>query len=196
MAEWWTLATGGVIPSLICRTGSHPRHRPWPKLLAPSSSHGMSKPSYCNSLWPTPLHPAEATGLGTTMFKLPPPMGTSRPLTRCSSLRQESLWKPITGFAWLSPSSGSCACTETQKTLFTAQQLRGDVCTWWANYTATCHTNYQVLWGEFREAFRTHHILAGIMRRKHQEFMDLKQGGRSVHEYSNLFNHLTQYAPE
>jgi hypothetical protein len=36
----------------------------------------------------------------------------------------------------------------------------------------------------------------GVMRTKHQEFMDLKQGGRSIHEYSKLFNHLAQYAPE
>jgi hypothetical protein len=30
--------------------------------------------------------------------------------------------------------------------------------------------------------------------RKRQEFMDLKQGGRSVHDYLKLFNHLAQYA--
>jgi hypothetical protein len=34
------------------------------------------------------------------------------------------------------------------------------------------------------------------MRKKHQEFMDLKQGGRSVHDYSKQFNHLAQYAPD
>jgi hypothetical protein len=34
------------------------------------------------------------------------------------------------------------------------------------------------------------------MRKKCQEFMDLKQGGRSVHDYSKQFNHLTQYAPD
>jgi hypothetical protein len=34
------------------------------------------------------------------------------------------------------------------------------------------------------------------MRKKRQEFMDLKQGGRSVHDYSKLFNHLAQYAPD
>jgi hypothetical protein len=32
------------------------------------------------------------------------------------------------------------------------------------------------------------------MRKKRQEFMDLKQGGRSVHDYTKLFNHLAQYA--
>jgi hypothetical protein len=28
------------------------------------------------------------------------------------------------------------------------------------------------------------------MRKKRQEFMDLKQGGWSMHDYSKLFNHL------
>jgi hypothetical protein len=35
-----------------------------------------------------------------------------------------------------------------------------------------------------------------VMRKKRQEFMDLKQGGRSMYDYSKLFNHLTQYAPD
>jgi hypothetical protein len=35
-----------------------------------------------------------------------------------------------------------------------------------------------------------------MMRRKRQEFMDLKQGGRSVHDYSKLCNHLAQYASD
>jgi hypothetical protein len=34
------------------------------------------------------------------------------------------------------------------------------------------------------------------MRKKRQEFMDLKQGGRSVYDYSKQFNHLAQYAPD
>jgi hypothetical protein len=33
-----------------------------------------------------------------------------------------------------------------------------------------------------------------MMRRKRQEFIDLKQGERSMHDYSKLFNHLAQYA--
>ncbi|GJN40015.1 hypothetical protein PR202_gb29176 [Eleusine coracana subsp. coracana] len=32
------------------------------------------------------------------------------------------------------------------------------------------------------------------MQRKFQEFMDLKQGGRNVLQYSRGFNHLAQYA--
>jgi hypothetical protein len=87
-------------------------------------------------------------------------------------------------------------CTEVQKTLFAMQQLRGDASVWWANYTATHPTDYHVPWVEFRDAFRAHYIPTGVMRKKCQEFMDLKQGGRSVHDYSKQFNHLTQYAPD
>jgi hypothetical protein len=75
-------------------------------------------------------------------------------------------------------------CTEVQKTLFTAQQLWGDASVWWANYTATHPADYQVSWVEFHNAFRAYYIPTGVMRKKRQEFMDLKQGGRSVHDYS------------
>jgi hypothetical protein len=46
-----------------------------------------------------------------------------------------------------------------------------------------------------RHSPRGHYIPAGVMRKKRQEFMDLKQEGRSVHDYSKQFNHLAQYAP-
>jgi hypothetical protein len=59
-------------------------------------------------------------------------------------------------------------CTQVQKTLFTAQQLRGDTSAWWANYTATHPVDYQVPWVEFRDAFRTHYIPVGVMRKKRQ----------------------------
>jgi hypothetical protein len=75
-------------------------------------------------------------------------------------------------------------------------QLRGDASAWWANYTATHPTDYQVSWAEFCDAFRTYYIPTGVMREKRQEFMDLKQGGRSMHDYSKQFNHLAQYASD
>jgi hypothetical protein len=90
---------------------------------------------------------------------------------------------------------GFLRCTEVQKTLFTVQQLCGDASMWWANYTATCPVDYQVSWAEFRDAFHAHYIPAGVMRKKRQEFMDLKQEGRYVNDYSKQFNHLAQYTP-
>jgi hypothetical protein len=50
-----------------------------------------------------------------------------------------------------------------------------------------------VSWGEFRTAFRGHHLSAGTMRRKLAEFLDLRQGNRSVYEYIQEFNNLAQY---
>jgi hypothetical protein len=79
--------------------------------------------------------------------------------------------------------------------LFVAQQLLGATEAWWANFTATRPVD-QVQWAKFHKAFRAQHIPAGIMLRKHQEFMDLKHCGRTVYAYSKLFNHLAQYAPE
>jgi hypothetical protein len=69
---------------------------------------------------------------------------------------------------------GLLHCTEVQKTLFATQQLRGNANAWWANYVTTRPTNYQVPWTEFRSAFRAHHIPAGVVRKKRQEFMDLE----------------------
>jgi hypothetical protein len=91
---------------------------------------------------------------------------------------------------------GLLRCTEGQKTLFAVQQLWGDASVWWANYTATRPMDYQVPWAEFHDAFLTHYIPTCVMRKKRQEFMNLKQGGRSVHDYSKQFNHLAQYASD
>jgi hypothetical protein len=91
---------------------------------------------------------------------------------------------------------GLLRCTEVQKTHFTAQQLWGDASAWWANYTVTRPADYQVSWAEFCDAFRAYYVPASVMRKKHQEFMDLKQGGKSVHNYSKQFNHLAQYASD
>jgi hypothetical protein len=47
--------------------------------------------------------------------------------------------------------------------------------------------------GEFRTAFRGHHLSAGTMRRKLAEFLDLCQRNHSVYEYIHEFNNLAQY---
>jgi hypothetical protein len=69
---------------------------------------------------------------------------------------------------------GLLHCTEVQKTLFIAQQLRGNASTWCTNYVGTRPADYQVSWTEFCSAFHAHHIPASVMRKKRQEFMDIK----------------------
>jgi hypothetical protein len=89
---------------------------------------------------------------------------------------------------------GLIRCTETQKSLFAAQQLRGPTSTWWGNYVAIQPAGHQVTWDEFKLAFREHYIPEGVLHMKQEEFMRLKQGGDTVTQYLNKFNHLSQYA--
>jgi hypothetical protein len=49
---------------------------------------------------------------------------------------------------------GLIRCTETQKLLFAAQQLRGPASTWWGNFVAVQPAGHQVTWDEFKLAFR------------------------------------------
>jgi hypothetical protein len=61
---------------------------------------------------------------------------------------------------------GLLHCSEIQKTMFMAQQLRGPVSAWWANFTATIQDGHQVPWAEFHMTFRGNHIPVGLMARK------------------------------
>ena len=54
---------------------------------------------------------------------------------------------------------------------------------------------HHITWDEFRKAFRDHHIPKSILKLKRDEFRKLKQGNKSVQEYTNAFNYLSQYAP-
>jgi hypothetical protein len=85
-------------------------------------------------------------------------------------------------------------CTEVQKPLFATQQLRGLASTWWANFSTIQPAEHQVTWEEFKLAFRQHYVSEGVLQMKLEEFIRLKQGGDSVMQYLNKFNHLSQYA--
>jgi hypothetical protein len=54
--------------------------------------------------------------------------------------------------------------------------------------------DHEVSWAEFKTAFRGHHIPAGILDRKLNEFLALNQGARTVLQYAQAFNDLCQYA--
>jgi hypothetical protein len=89
---------------------------------------------------------------------------------------------------------GLLRCSETQKPLFAAQQLRGPASTWWGNFVVIQPANHQITWEEFKVAFHEHYIPEGVLHMKQEEFMKLKQGGDTVNQYLNKFNHLSQYA--
>jgi hypothetical protein len=84
---------------------------------------------------------------------------------------------PLEGDNWLciiESKFGLLHYTEIQKTLFVAQLLHGLVSAWWNNFTATIQYGHQVPWAEFHTTFHGHHILAGLMAHKLQEFLHLQ----------------------
>jgi len=87
-------------------------------------------------------------------------------------------------------------CSQTQKPLFAAQQLRGAAGAWWENFLAIQDPGHQVTWAEFKDVFRAHYIPEGLMAMKAEEFLALQQGDKSVMEYVAKFNHLSQYATD
>jgi hypothetical protein len=85
-------------------------------------------------------------------------------------------------------------CPNDAKARFAAQQLRGPARTWWDHLCAMLPADREVSWEEFKTAFRGHHILAGLLDRKLNEFLALNQGTRMVLQYAQAFNDLCQYA--
>jgi hypothetical protein len=97
--------------------------------------------------------------------------------------------EPLDADAWLHIIESKFAllsvpCSEVNKTLFTAQQLRGTARIWWDNYYAMQPDGHVVTWEEFKAAFRAHHILEGLIERKLNEFLALTQGSRTLLQYA------------
>jgi len=65
---------------------------------------------------------------------------------------------------------------------------------WWDHYHGMLPADHAVTWEEFKMAFRAHHIPAGLLERKLNEFLNLTQGSHTVLQYAQAFNHLCQYA--
>ena len=88
---------------------------------------------------------------------------------------------------------GLLQCTKVQKPLFAAQQLRGAASTLWTNYLVLVPEAHQVTWTEFCTAFHDHHLPAGLIDHKLEEFLQIKQEGKNVHAYARQFNALSCY---
>jgi hypothetical protein len=58
---------------------------------------------------------------------------------------------------------------------------------------ATLPVDHHAPWGEFRTAFRAHHLSVDLLHSKLKEFLDLEQGNHSVFDYTRQFNTLAYY---
>jgi hypothetical protein len=86
--------------------------------------------------------------------------------------------------------------TDELKTEYASHQLHGLAGIWWSHYRSTLPPNAQLLWEQFKAAFRGNYIPPGLMAMKHTEFMKLTQGNKSLTEYLQAFNNLARYATE
>jgi hypothetical protein len=106
---------------------------------------------------------------------------------------------PLDGDDWLKTAGKmltTAQCDDREKVLFAAGRLQGSAGAWWDAYTTAHATANAITWQEFTKSFRSHHIIAGLMRLKKKEFLSLQQGGMSVTEYRDRFIELSHYAPE
>jgi hypothetical protein len=82
------------------------------------------------------------------------------------------------------------------KASYAGHQLQGPTSVWWNHHRTIFPANVEVVWDQFKEAFRGHFIPPGLMAIKHTEFMKLTQGNKSLNEHLQAFNNLARYAPE
>jgi hypothetical protein len=135
----------------------------WLKRLPRSLSPMTSRPSCCGSLLPTP--PVVAMGQEMHQRQLRPPTATSRLRIRRSSPRQGNLLRPTTSFGSWSPSLGSCVALKCRR----PSSPRNSCGVTLARGGPTTPPLVPRI-----TKCRAHYIPAGIMRKKRQEFMDLK----------------------
>jgi hypothetical protein len=87
-------------------------------------------------------------------------------------------------------------CEDRDKVLLTTHQLTGTALAGWENYCAAAKDPSAITRDEFVEKFRRYHIPEATLKHKADEFRELRQGNKSVEEYSYQFIELARYAPE
>jgi len=97
--------------------------------------------------------------------------------------------EPLDADAWIRTIESkfsllSVPCSEANKTRYAVQQLRGSARMWWDYYHGMLSADHVVNWNEFKDAFWAHHIPAGLLDRKLNEFLALTQGTRTVLQYA------------
>jgi hypothetical protein len=87
-------------------------------------------------------------------------------------------------------------CTEREIVWYTVGCLEGLAAEWWNAYTVAHAAPNTITWQEFRDSFRAHHILPGVIKLKQKEFLALKQGSMSVNKYLDKFTQLSFYVSD
>jgi hypothetical protein len=88
--------------------------------------------------------------------------------------------EPLEAEAWIKAieakfSTFVMPCSEENKANFAALQLRGEALLWW-DYFKSMQQGRAVTWSDFKQAFKSHHILNRLMDRKIRELLALFLG--------------------
>jgi hypothetical protein len=106
--------------------------------------------------------------------------------------------EPLEADAWLRAIEAkldvlTSPCSEERKVKFAAMYLRGPALLWWDHFKMMQPSGHEIMWAEFKTAFKNHHIPKGMVERKLNELLNLRQGSDSVYQYTQKFNNLCQY---
>ncbi|XP_074556570.1 uncharacterized protein LOC141812477 [Curcuma longa] len=85
--------------------------------------------------------------------------------------------------------------TDAEKVGLATYHLRDEALTWWKTQRVIFGER-EVTWISFRDVFEREYFPATFRRARRQEFMSLKQGGRSVTEYNAEFKKLSEFCPQ
>src|SRR3954471_22194987 len=77
---------------------------------------------------------------------------------------------------------------------FATYHLRCPAAQWWESHRLAMPDGTVTTWQEFQSAFCAWHIPQGLMHRKKEEFLKLRQGETTVVEYHRKFLELSRYA--
>ena len=105
----------------------------------------------------------------------PPPINNLARFLRLNLPVFSSSTEPIVADDWLRKIAREltiAGCTCAERVRFAVHQLDGPVASWWENFTTT-YPIATVTWDQFRQAFRTAHVLAGAMSLKKSVFCNL-----------------------
>jgi hypothetical protein len=87
-------------------------------------------------------------------------------------------------------------CREEEKVELATFMLEGDAYDWWEVEQLSQEEDEEPYsWERFKVAFREHFFPRAMRARKEAEFINLKQGNRTVAEYAAEFIRLSKYAP-
>lgn len=87
-------------------------------------------------------------------------------------------------------------CTDREKVVYATYMLQSSAFEWWDAHKKSFPENTLVTWDLFKEAFYKKYLPDSIKRMKEKEFLELKQGNKSVGDYEIEFSRLARFASE